>query len=202
MVAKYGKWTRGQDEALLNMLGGIDVALKILTCNSVNVAFSDGKAEVTATDPIISIWGTITIGNIARNQFDSTLEKRGMNVSDRSVDMMEKSAFTVAEQEEQIELVNVSVAELGFDKATRYDVICARAKERGLELCPPEVGPQLRFQYPDQPLNDCLAVAMEAICSSVFCLERLGDALWLDGSCGYPDSCWDPDDHFVFRVCK
>lgn len=26
MTAKYSEWTRGQDEALLNKLGGLDVA--------------------------------------------------------------------------------------------------------------------------------------------------------------------------------
>ena len=30
MSAKYGDWTRGEDEALLNILGGVEVARNIL----------------------------------------------------------------------------------------------------------------------------------------------------------------------------
>ncbi len=204
---KYGTINLGQIEAVINKLGGQENFERLLTCNSVNVTFSDGKAEVVTTDPITSIWRTITIGNIARDQFGSMLKERGMNVSDWSVDIMKQGAFTVAEQEEQIDLVNVSVAELGFDKAIRYDAICARAKERGLELCPPEVGPQLRLQYLDQSLGEWLRVAMEAIRGSdgdlnVFRVEHHDDGLWLGSYYGKPDDLWYPGGRFVFRACK
>ena len=204
---KYGTINLGQIEAAINKLGGQDVFERLLTCNSVNVTFSDGKAEVLATDPITSIWKTITIGNISRDKFIPTLKEHGMNVSDWSADMMKQDAFTVVDKEEQINLVNISVADLGFDQATRYDAICQRAKERGLELCPPEVGPQLRLQYLDQPFGEWIRVAMEAIRDSdgdllVFRVVRNDVGLWLYSYYGSPDDLWDPDDRFVFRARK
>lgn len=204
---KYGTINLGQIEAAINKLGGQDVFERLLTCNSVNVTFSDGKAEVLATDPITSIWKTITIGNISRDKFIPTLKEHGMNVSDWSADMMKQDAFTVVDKEEQINLVNISVADLGFDQATRYDAICQRAKERGLELCPPEVGPQLRLQYLDQPFGEWIRVAMEAIRGSdvdldVFVVGHDDDGLWLHSRYGNPDDLWDPDDRFVFRARK
>jgi hypothetical protein len=207
MATKYSTWNRGQDEALLNKLGGQEVAERILTCSSVNVTFSDSKAEVVATDPVTSIWKPITIGNISRDKLILILKERGINVGDWVADMMKQDAFTVAQKEEQIDLVNVSVAELGFDKATRYDAICARAKERGLELCPPEVGPQLRLQYLDQPLGEWIRVAMEAIRDSggllrVFSVGHRDDGLWLSSFYGKPDSLWFPGYRFVFRARK
>jgi hypothetical protein len=203
MATKYGTWNRGQDEALLNRLGGQEVAERLLRCKSVNVTFSDGKAEVVARDPITSIWKTITIGNISRDKFISTFKERGMDVDNWAADMMKQDAFTV----EQIDLVNVSVGELGFGKATRYDAICQRAKERGLELCPLEVGPQLRLQYLDQPLGEWFIVAMEAIRDSdgdlrVFAVEHGGDGLWLGGEYGSPGCLLYPGRRLVFRARK
>lgn len=204
MATKYSTWNRGQEKELLNKLGGKEIAERILTCDSVDVTFSDGKAEVVATDLITSIWKTITIGNVPRDQFGST---RSMIVSDWSADMMKQDAFTVVSQEEQIDLVVVSVAELGFKEATHYDVIYQRAKERDLELCPAEVGPQLRLQYTDQPLNEWLIIAMEAIrdsgdALSVFRVGHDDDGLWLNGDFGNPGDLWNPDRRFVFRTRK
>jgi len=39
MVAKYSEWNRGQDEALLNKLGGIENAMKLLDSREVVVQF-------------------------------------------------------------------------------------------------------------------------------------------------------------------
>ena len=204
---KYGTINLGQIKDAINKLGGQENFERLLTCNSVNVTFSDGKAEVVARDPITSIWKTPTIGTIPRDKFIPTLKERNMNVNDWSADMMKQNAFTVVEQEQQIDLVNISVRELGFDRATHYDAICARAKELGLELCPPEVGPQLRLQHLDQPLDEWLCVAMEPIRDSdgdlgVFLVERDDDGLWLSSDYGRPDTLWLPDDRFVFRACK
>jgi hypothetical protein len=101
----------------------------------------------------------------------------------------------------------MSVAGLGFEEETRYDAICERAKERGFELCPPEVGPQLRLQYKDQPSGEWLAIAMEAISISdgdlnVFHVEHDGDGLWLCSFYGGPGDLWYPDYRFVFRARK
>lgn len=202
---KYGTVNLGQIEAVINKLGGQENFERLLRCNSVNVTFNDGKAEVVAMDPLASIWKTITIGNIGREKFIPTLKEHVMNVSDLSECMMKQVAFTVVSQEEQIDLVNVSAAELGFDRATRYDAICDRARECGLELCPPEVGPQLRLQYLDQPLGEWFVIAMKVIrCSDgglhVFCAGHNDDGLWLDGESF--DSLRLPGNRFVFRAPK
>lgn len=79
---------------------------------------------------------------------------------------MKMPAFTCAKKQEEVDLVVVSVGELGFKDVALYKDICARAAEFGLDLCPAEVGPALRLAYDDQPLGEWLYIAMEATTDS------------------------------------
>ena len=107
----------------------------------------------------------------------------------------------------EVELVKITVAELGFkDGATRKD-IHERAFELGLKLCPNEVGPALRLQYTDQPMGKWILVAMESITGSdgdfyMFTTVRDSDSVWLHGDSGYPVHLWDADDQWVFSRGK
>jgi cytolysin (calcineurin-like family phosphatase) len=125
-------------------------------------------------------------------------------VSDWAADMMAKPAFKVAMEKTSVNLVNVSVGQLGFTKATLLRDIYARAIELGLSLCPAEVGPQLRLQYADQPSGEWLRVAMKAITASdgrpsiFFVAAHGGGERWLSAGWGSSGDTWAPDDRFVF----
>jgi hypothetical protein len=115
----------------------------------------------------------------------------------------------IATQETTLNLVVLSVKDLGFPKGATLQQIYDRAiLEFGLCLCPAEVGPQLRLQYPNQPDEEWLIVAMEAITDLVgdlfvFSVIRSDSGLWLSADWDYPDNVWDGANHFVFRVsCK
>jgi len=126
-----------------------------------------------------------------------------MRISDWANDIIGKPAFSVATEKTDVDLVVVSVAELGFPKGATLRDIYATAKKRGLELCPNEVGPQLRLQYKDQPKDEWLIVGMEPITDSdgdldLFSVGHFSDGLWLDTSDDYPDGVWHEDYRFVF----
>jgi hypothetical protein len=117
--------------------------------------------------------------------------------------MLKSPDFKVADERVDVDLVEVPVSGLGFNKNTRYDAICTRAQEFGLELCPAEVGPQLRLQYTDQPSGEYLQIAMKTISDSfgdplVFNVFRDDDDLWLRGSFGRAGLEWIPGGRFVF----
>ena len=154
------------------------------------------------------VWKTIKLGTIKNaDEFRKALKKAGFKISDWANDIIGKPAFTVASGEEEIQLVNLSVEELGFKNGAKYGDICARAKELGLELCPNEVGPQLRLQYKDQPKGEWLRIAMEPITDSdgdldIFNVGHDGDGLWLRSNLGFSDDFWDASNRLVFRLRK
>ncbi|MFA5318566.1 MAG: hypothetical protein WC323_03790 [Patescibacteria group bacterium] len=160
-----------------------------------------GRVTVVASFPTFK---TIRLGTLKdADAIRKAIADVGGRISDRANDILGQPAFTVATKETEVELVVVSVAELGFNDGTRYSAICERAKQLNLALCPAEVGPQLRLQYADQPASEWLHIAMEPITGSggdlsLFLVGRVGRGLWLIGSRGHPRSLWYGNRRFVF----
>ena len=199
---KYNDLSFGQAEAVFNKLGGMEGVMDFLSGKTIVVKVpSDEKTS-------FNVWKTIKLGTLKNaDEFRKALKKDGFKIGDWGNDIIGKPAFTVASTEEEIQLVNVSVADLGFKNGATYKDICAKAKELGLELCPNEVGPQLRLQYKDQPKGEYLRIAMEPITDSdgdlhIFRVGHGDDDLWLHGLNGYSDRFWYANSRFVFRLRK
>ena len=155
--------------------------------------------------PRLGVFKTIKLGTGPKtaDDFRKAIKDCGMEISDWANDILGKPAFNVATEETEVDLVVISVAELGFKKGAKLKDIYARAKELGLELCPNEVGPQLRLQYADQPKGEWLVIGMEPIAGSdgtltLFRVEHVGDVLWLRSDYGYPGRVWLGSVRFVF----
>jgi hypothetical protein len=129
------------------------------------VPATSGAVPVTAAQA--PIWKTITIGeykgaNAIRAAIDAA--PCPIAIGDQADEILGPPAFPFSHTKLDVDLVVVSVAELGFgpDGASlRYAY--ARAGTFGLDLCPPEVGPILRLNYLDQPLGEFLYVAMRPV---------------------------------------
>jgi len=149
--------------------------------------------------------GIIQLGTGLRTLEDlqSAFQDNGCRITDFTKSIIERSEFTVASKLTIIDLAVVSGADLGFtDSVPRVDIY-ARAQERGYGLCPPEVGPQLRLQYLDQPEGEHLLVGMEPIASSdcdhhVLNIEHDSNGLWLSCPGDYPHTRWFPGERWVF----
>ncbi len=148
-------------------------------------------------------WRTIETNSNIKNAKDAEdiLEQQRFKIYDYAKEMLKKTIFSGEKQKYKV--VSFSVESLGFSNGAKYKDIIAKAKEFGLELCPAELGPQLRLQYKDQPNNEYLRVGMEPIvgsggCLRVFRLFRDGSELWLGSGDGDPGDVWDADDRFVF----
>lgn len=71
-------------------------------------------------------------------------------------------------------LVVTTVAELGLNNVCCYADILKAAERTGLKPCRPAVGPQLLFDYPDQPDGEFLIIATQPEDMG----WRTGDTLW------------------------
>lgn len=150
---------------------------------------------------------TIEIGGKSAEQLISEMQDQGITISDYAKSMMDNPDFVVGEQREEIVLIRLTIAELGFKTNATTDQVYERAAALGLELCPADTGPQYCLAYKDQPLNDYVLIAMKPITDQdgfpgIFDLRRIDDGLWLDDYWTRPDNEWRPDDQFVFRLRK
>jgi hypothetical protein len=129
---------------------------------SAPAAFGQASLHDVKAASELPIWKTITVGqhrgvNAVRSAFDDAR----IAVGDSADEILGRPAFAFARERRQLDLVLLSVAALGFGQGGTLADIHARAVRLGFELCPEEVGPQLRLQYLNQPVGEFLHVAMQ-----------------------------------------
>lgn len=194
---KYAKMDWGTMEAVINKLGGMEGVKRFLS----------GELVVSAPIRVWKTWKTVKLGTGLKtaDDFRKALKASGFKIGDWANDILGKPAFKAATKESELELVRVTVGELGFKNGATRQEIYQRAQELGLKICPNEVGPQLRLQYKDQPNDEWVIIAMEPITVSGGNLKLFGvwhgdDGQWLGSDCGNPDDVWSAVRQFVF--CK
>jgi hypothetical protein len=160
------------------------------------------EATATPNKPKLRTWKTVKLGTYESLEgLSAALTSVGFEVSGPAADLLKK--MTLAPNQAEIPLVNVSVRELGFEKGAILIQVFNRALECGLRLVPAEVGPQLRMKYPSQPDKAWLRVGMQPIADSegypsVFYLERVMGKLWLSTDYGHSSYFSNPDCRWVF----
>ena len=153
-MSKYGHRTGNWLEAVVNKVGGEEAADALLR----------GELVVTRPVRVWETWKTVRLGTFKNvDEIYQALKVSGNNINNEEGDILGKPTFTVSKTEKDVELINVSVEELGLKDNDKYKDICKRAFKLGLQLCPAEVGPQLRLQWKDQPKGTHVIVAMKAI---------------------------------------
>ncbi len=155
---------------------------------------------------VFPVWKTIKLGTGLKSadEFRGALESNGFRIGDLANDILGRPAFIAATKEIEVDLYVLTAAELtGKSKGGTTVEIFAGAARLGFQMCPAEVGPQLRLQYKDQPEREQLFIGMESVADSfrylhVFLVEHDDSSLWLSGDGGDPGTFWDGHDRWVF----
>jgi hypothetical protein len=110
------------------------------------------------------IWRTITLGTYSGvDAYRSALDSAGIKIGNAADEILGRPAFLYATMKKDVELVLLSAADLGVRTESSLADVYKRARQVGLELCPAEVGPQLRLDYRNQPVGEALHIAMQPI---------------------------------------
>ena len=153
----------------------------------------------------VEAWKTIAVGNYRSPiALHDALVERGIYVGDLAGQMLRLPAFKLTTATARIALSLIAVRQLvpGLDRAS-FAAIHAHAIEAGLDLCPPEAGPQLRLQYPEQSLGEYLVMGMEPLptadgSDACFVVGNGGAGLIIVGRSAGPDEMIAPRSRFVF----
>jgi hypothetical protein len=150
-------------------------------------------------------WRTILIGTFMDvSVLKKTLLDSGFHIGSWADDVLEGSNFTLSHGERVVNLVRIAPQDFGFQNGAYRTDIYKRALEVGFELCPIEIGPQLRLQYIDQPKLESLQIAMEPQLDSkgheseFRIVHGEDNFLWLAGDHRHPDDFWTGKEYFIF----
>jgi hypothetical protein len=153
------------------------------------------------------IWRTITLGSYRGvDAYRDALDMAKIKIGDSADEILGRPAFPYARTKTGVELAVLSAADLGAesDQPSLAEVY-QRARQAGLELCPAEVGPQLRLDYRNQPLGEALDIAMEPVATyggepTILTLANWGTGLLFIGRDGRPESTVFRKSRFVFAL--
>ena len=142
-----------------------------------------------------------------KQKLDNNTIKWKRSQGSYSEEMIDNSKFPDQIAEQELELVRITVASLGFNQMATTEQIYLKAKELGLELCPPEVGPEYRIAYKNQPNGEWIYMGMEQITGrdggpDVFSLGHYEGGIWLSSYWANPGDEWRPENEFVFSLRK
>ena len=125
---KYPKWTGGQTEALLNKLGGEDGAKRVL------------RGDVILTEDVTDIPPAIALGLYENyGAYCQALKDGGFIIGNFGSELMRDPIFTCASKGTVLHPLICSGASLGQERSEPLNDIYGRGKERGLDLCDPQV---------------------------------------------------------------
>ena len=182
-------------------------------------AFAAEQTHALLTALETPIWKTITVGGSKGvNAIRAAIETAPCSIwiSEEADEILGRPAFPFIKAPVELDLVVLSVSELGFGNPASSDDaelgasvqvslhdIYVRAVSLGFELCPAEVGPALRLDYLDQPLGEFLHIAMKPVARYTgelvnFVVGGGGLGLLLVGGNGDPDVIQPGVVSFVF----
>ncbi len=125
---------------------------------------SSERPRALLTSDSLPVWKTIKLGAITTKMaLWDALETVHCDVGTQAEEMLVRPEFKISKTKLSVDLVYLSVDQLGIRTQASLADIYSQVKKLGLVLAAAEVGPQLRLYYFEQPLGEFLNIGMEPI---------------------------------------
>lgn len=161
--------------------------------------FGQDSNNATVQKPNLQTWKTISLGTAnlkSAGDLRKLTKEANLIITEEADIFLDKIDFSEIKTETKVDLVLLTVADMGFRDGTFGKDIYQKAKELGLKLCPAETGPQLRIQYPDQKFYENLVIGMVPIKDSageltIFSVDHTYRGVELNTHWGDPKGFWN-----------
>ena len=157
------------------------VMVVIVGCDKMakNVVTPGGSADFEL-EHSIPVWMEVALGDLAKEDLITDIEASGYSITLGAQAIIDTPEFSSLEEDRNIKLFSVTLADLGFPNTANFDEIVAAGQQVGLSICPAAAGLYLRKVYTDQVAYDDAFIAMEPIeVSSVGELDAGPRIFWL-----------------------
>jgi hypothetical protein len=154
---------------------------------------------------------TIQVGGRTGEELLRDLSEAGVNLNEHAKTLLLSDHFTATNPPQTVDLLLITVRDLGFADGATLPEILQQAQNSGLKSGPIDLAPHFRLQYLDQPDGEAgppgkaapgsITVASAPISPTVprgFYLRAVSGELWLRGYRSDDDHLWDPEDRFAF----
>jgi len=160
--------------------------------------------------------GLVQVGGLSKAELLSKLRDAQVQLNQAAIALFADDRFETTPTSSLIEVVHISVGQLGLSDGATFTRVVERAAGTDLSPCALEIGPHLRLQLTDQPeefignapSKNCAPPGSITVASvplsdddeapKGFYLRRIGGVLWLRGYRSWPGHLWSPADVFAF----
>ncbi|AJD89607.1 helicase [Jeotgalibacillus malaysiensis] len=172
------------------------------------------KSDHTYPD-ISFIRQSVEAGGVTKHELMQRLHQSAIRLNEYANKLLMDQHFLISETPYQVEVIALTVKELGFPEGTVTAALYKKADELELTLCPIELGPFLRLAYTEQEEHvshkknqapaGSMTIASEPLYDrgdfpKGFYLRRKDGELWLRGYSADHLHVWNPEDVFIFCV--
>jgi hypothetical protein len=148
------------------------------------------------------VFMTLELGLLNLDQLNNQLSWH-MGVSDHAREITRLTGFKLQKKRKLLELVKVSVFQLGFTEPPTYNEICLRAMDLGYSLCPSETAPLMYMAYPARRSRILFATLELSDSTGGIGLFEVGNQdidPYLSVTSAHPNCRFPLDTEFVFTV--
>lgn len=150
-------------------------------------------------------WKTIVVtDNFAPERLLDSLVLNQINLGFEVLQFLEVCDFAAPQKNQSVDLVKLSVSDLGYQSGATRKTVFSCAEKEGLKLCPNFMGPLLCLQYLEQPKGDRIVIASASISlrsqSNLFFLQKhvYTDGIWLEMVKFSPNDFCQSGDEWIF----